>query len=142
MTQSQGRKPLEAEYVHAANKAALKALGDVSKRRDWGDSKFGSPVTTNRLCAEIARLQIAAEESKSSHYALVKALEEAKKALEPFANAADKLDQTHVSPTDRLCIHDNVTLQAALYPEDQPRIGDLRRAREAYAALSPLEKGE
>jgi hypothetical protein len=33
----------------------------VKARRGWGDSKSGSPVTTNLLCAEIARLNIERE---------------------------------------------------------------------------------
>lgn len=52
------RKPLDAEYVGKINAAAMKALGDVKARRKWGDSQEGSPITTNILCAEIARLNL------------------------------------------------------------------------------------
>lgn len=44
------------------NQAAMKALADVTARRKWGNSKSGGPVTTNLLCAEIARLNIVQEE--------------------------------------------------------------------------------
>lgn len=55
------RKPLDAQFVGETNAAAIKALGDNAARRKWPDSKHGSPLTTNILCAEIARLNIAQE---------------------------------------------------------------------------------
>lgn len=48
--------PLTAELIANTNNAALRALADVERRRKWGDSKQGSPVMTNALCAEISRL--------------------------------------------------------------------------------------
>lgn len=55
------RRALDAQFVGQTNAAAMKALGDNTARRKWADSKHGSPVTTNLLCAEIARLNIAQE---------------------------------------------------------------------------------
>jgi len=52
------RKPLDAQLVGKINADAMKALADVKKRRKWGDSNSGSPVSTNMLCAEIARLNM------------------------------------------------------------------------------------
>lgn len=52
------RKTLDAQFVGQVNHDAMKALGDVTARRKWADSKSGSPITTNMLCAEIARLNI------------------------------------------------------------------------------------
>jgi hypothetical protein len=55
------RKPLDAQFVGKVNQDAMKALGDVVARRKWGDSESGSPITTNLLCAEIARLNLELE---------------------------------------------------------------------------------
>lgn len=52
------RKTLDAQFVGKVNDDAMKALGDVTARRKWADSKSGSPITANMLCAEIARLNI------------------------------------------------------------------------------------
>lgn len=60
------RKPLDAQFVGKINQAAMKALGNVVARRKWPDSSAGSPVTTNLLCAEIARLNLVLKEA--AHY--------------------------------------------------------------------------
>ena len=52
------RKPLNAQLVGKINADAMKALTDVRARAKWGDSNSGSPVSTNMLCAEIARLNL------------------------------------------------------------------------------------
>jgi hypothetical protein len=55
------RTPLDAQTVGAINQDAMRALADVIVRRKWGDSDSGSPLTTNLLCAEIARLNLERE---------------------------------------------------------------------------------
>lgn len=70
------RKPLDAQFVGETNAAAIKALGDNTARRKWPDSKRGSPLTTNILCAEIARLNIAREALVSALTELVEACDE------------------------------------------------------------------
>jgi hypothetical protein len=52
-------KPLDAQFVGQINADAMKAIGDTKARQKWSDSKSGSPVVTNMLCAEIARLNMA-----------------------------------------------------------------------------------
>ena len=65
-----------------------------------------------------------------------KALEEALEALKPFADAAFVLD-SDTSPA--LAADDDMLIEDALWPSQQPTVGDLRKAREAYAALSPVQ---
>lgn len=60
------RKSLDAQFVGKVNRDAMKALEDVRARRKWGDSRSGSPITTNMLCAEIARLNIELEKLRAA----------------------------------------------------------------------------
>lgn len=50
------RAPLSAEDVHKSHRAAMRALADVTHRRKWAESRYGSPVAVLALCEEIARL--------------------------------------------------------------------------------------
>lgn len=72
-------KPLDHKFVRKVNDAAKAALGDNGRRRKWGDSSSGSPVTTNLLCAEIARM----------HNALVE-IAQATQSSEPAEAAASR----------------------------------------------------
>lgn len=68
----QPRRVLDARFVGKTNADAMRALGDVVARRKWATSKSGSPITTNLLCAEIARLSIINTEMLAALQALVK----------------------------------------------------------------------
>lgn len=50
--------PLSLEHVGQIYKDAKRAIADVKRRRIWGDSRSGSPVSTIFLCEEIARLNL------------------------------------------------------------------------------------
>jgi hypothetical protein len=69
-------RPLDYEYVAAANAAAMKALADVERRRKWPDSKFGSPVAVSVLCAEIARARLAIDTVTAERDALAARVKE------------------------------------------------------------------
>lgn len=73
------KKVLDHAFVKKTNDDAKAALADVKKRRKWGDSISGSPVTTNMLCAEIARM----------HNALVEIVQ-ATQSSEPAEAAASR----------------------------------------------------
>lgn len=51
-----------------------------------------------------------------------------REALEPFAKAARILDDDN---PPALCVEDDASIERALYENDQPTVGDLRRARAA-----------
>ena len=50
-------KPLPEEYVLQYYRAAKAAMSHTSKRRQWSDGKWGSPVGVLMLIAEIAHLK-------------------------------------------------------------------------------------
>ncbi len=131
-TKAAGRKPMSAQEVGKINAASMKTLGDVKARRQWADSESGSPVTTNVLCAEIARLNIERD-------ARSPAFEAMREALRPFAHWISVRDTDSVTEG----VPDSCELAYSFVPNnDAPTIGDLRRAREALALAEATERGE
>lgn len=59
-------------------------------------------------------------------------LEEAEKALKPFARSVELLDDG-IAPD--LLADDDMSIEAALFEHQQPTVGDLRRARAAHKRL-------
>lgn len=85
----------DVRWIGKVNQAAMKALHDLKARRRWATSSEGSPVTTNMLCAEIARLNMVQADLLD--------------VLKPFADYASHIAQHHPGWD-----HDQFTFNAAL----------------------------
>lgn len=110
------RRPLDAQFVGKTNAAALKALADNGARRKWPDSLHGSPLTTNMLCAEIARLNI---EREAFVNALQRAARLINEALPKFDWGKSALDANAIALLNEVPIDIRIALELASPPDTE-----------------------
>lgn len=121
------RKPLDAQFVGKINQDAMKALEDVVARRAWPDSKSGNPITTNILCAEIARLNLQMERLQTIlRETTAEAIEHRKNIIEARASGFHNIDDPKFRET---------------YDQEIARM-DARIVRATIAVSSPAQPSE
>lgn len=130
------RKPLDAALVGKVNADAMKALGDVHARRKWGESNSGSPVTTNILCAEIARLNLAMETARPPPDTLQSQLADVAPYYSPVATAMARIKELEAA-LEALLVRYEALLNSCDFHEDT----EIEVRDQARAALSKGEQG-